>query len=117
MSENLTNILEGYDTEDWSFETVESAPNDESSTNEPEPTVRPDDIARLEQKLDALQTQLNGATPEYKRDIESLEKLIMPLLVKLSKGDHEYIKWPNRRTQIESQIEKILSITRKYWNG
>ena len=53
------------------------------------------------------------ADTEFKQKLQSLEKMIMPLLVNLMKNpDKEYIHWPNRVGQIEKQIEKILAITR-----
>lgn len=45
--------------------------------------------------------------------MKQLEKLILPLLLNLKKNpDNAYIHWPDREKQIESQIEKILKITR-----
>jgi len=45
--------------------------------------------------------------------LKELEGLIMPLLVNLMKNPgKDYIKWPNRVSVIESQISKILAITR-----
>lgn len=50
---------------------------------------------------------------EAKSKMQSLEKLILPLLVNLMKNpEKEYIHWPNRVPLIEKQIEKILAITR-----
>ena len=49
----------------------------------------------------------------YKAKLEEVEKLILPFLTKLLKtADKEYIYWPNRKTSIEKQIEKILKLTR-----
>jgi hypothetical protein len=49
----------------------------------------------------------------YKAKLEEVEKLILPFLTKLLKtADKEYIYWPNRKTAIEKQIEKILKLTR-----
>ena len=44
--------------------------------------------------------------------IEKLEKLIIPLLIKLAKSPEAYIHWPNRAEVIESQLKKIVAITR-----
>jgi len=50
---------------------------------------------------------------DYKEKFKTLETLIVPLLVNLMKDDtKDYIKWPNRKPIIESQIQKILAITR-----
>ena len=48
-------------------------------------------------------------------DMSKLEKMIIPLLINLAKNpDKEYIRWPNRKDKIESQIDAILAITRTY---
>ena len=48
-------------------------------------------------------------------DMCKLEKMIIPLLINLAKNpDKEYIRWPNRKDKIESQIDAILAITRTY---
>lgn len=50
---------------------------------------------------------------EVRDKLLQVEKLILPLLVNLKKNpEKEYIKWPNRVAAIDSQIEKILAITR-----
>jgi len=50
---------------------------------------------------------------DYKDRLQQLENMIVPFLTKLhSTGDKEYIYWPNRKPSIESQIEKILKLTR-----
>ena len=50
---------------------------------------------------------------DYKDRLQQLENMIVPFLTKLhSTGDKEYIYWPNRKPTIESQIEKILKLTR-----
>jgi hypothetical protein len=51
---------------------------------------------------------------DYKDRLEEVEKLIIPFLQKLySTADKEYIYWPNRKTIIENQINKILKLTRQ----
>lgn len=108
----IEDILAGYDNEDFAFEVVNDAPDEVKEG--PSHSDSTEALTRIEQRLDAIASSLNGATPEYRRDMEALEGLIMPLLVKLSKGDEPYIKWPNRQAQISNQIERILEITRKY---
>ena len=49
---------------------------------------------------------------EYKDSFKKLEKLIIPLLVKLAKSPEAYIHWPNRGQVIEAQVKKIIAITR-----
>jgi hypothetical protein len=49
----------------------------------------------------------------YKNKLAEVEKMIIPFLTKLLKtADKEYIYWPNRKPVIESQIQKILKLTR-----
>ena len=49
---------------------------------------------------------------EYKDNYRKLEKLIIPLLIKLAKAPEAYIHWPNRAEVIEAQLKKIVAITR-----
>jgi hypothetical protein len=81
-------------------------------------------VSRLENKIDMLLDAIAGQSKEIeirKAEVEEdvkeklleVEKLIMPLLVKLLKSaDKEYIKWENRGPAIQSQIDKLLAITR-----
>ena len=49
----------------------------------------------------------------YKDQMKKLEKLVLPLLNNLMKNpENEYIKWPNRTTIVQKQINKIVAITR-----
>ena len=49
---------------------------------------------------------------EQKEKFAQLEKLIIPLLIKLAKSPEAYIHWPNRAQVIEAQLKKIVEITR-----
>jgi hypothetical protein len=50
---------------------------------------------------------------EFKERLEQVEKLVLPFFTKLLKtSDKEYIYWPNRKALVESQIQKILALTR-----
>ena len=99
-------------------------------------------VNRLESKLDKIYSAVNSAKSEIKEKNETeleiakkqmddeydlrkdnlgkeqkekfakLEKLIIPLLVKLAKSPEAYIHWPNRAEVIESQLKKIVAITR-----
>jgi hypothetical protein len=99
-------------------------------------------IGRLETKLDKIYKEVSSAKAEIKEKNETeleiakkqmddeydlrkdnlgkdskdkfskLEKLIIPLLVKLAKSPEAYIHWPNRAEVIESQLKKIVAITR-----
>jgi len=81
-------------------------------------------VTRLEGKIDMLLDAMAGQSKEIetrkaeveadvKEKLDEVEKLIMPLLVKLLKtADKEYIKWENRGPAIQSQIDKLLALTR-----
>lgn len=81
-------------------------------------------VGRLENKIDMLLDAIAGQSREIeerKAEVEAdvreklteVEKLVMPLLVKLLKSaDKEYIKWENRGPAIQAQIDKLLAITR-----
>ena len=49
---------------------------------------------------------------EQRDKFKALEKLIIPLLIKLAKSPEAYIHWPNRGQVIEAQVKKIIAITR-----
>ena len=77
---------------------------------------------KLEQVLDIAQQKYDlrlsekeeELTVSNKEKFQSLEKLVIPLLMNLLKDsdNNPYIHWPNRKGVIEEQIKKILIITR-----
>jgi peptidoglycan hydrolase CwlO-like protein len=90
-----------------------------------------DNVLRIEQKVDALVTAINNLSTkmmnlddefdviktttedQVKSRLTDVEKLIMPLLVNLLKtSDKDYIHWPNRKEKIQSQIDRLLQLTR-----
>lgn len=74
--------------------------NDEEFEFEPVEVVDPDET---NSKIQAA----------YKKQMQALEKLILPILKNLMKNpESETIKWPNRETPIKAQIEKITAITK-----
>lgn len=86
---DLTAIMAEYGDDDFGF-TAEDDANYEAVIAEKEETVE-----------------------EYKERLKEVEKLILPFLTKLLKtADQPIIKWPNRKPAIESQIQKILNLTR-----
>ena len=49
----------------------------------------------------------------YKKQMQALEKLILPFMKNLMKNPSvDTIKWPNREDPIKAQIEKITLITK-----
>jgi hypothetical protein len=51
---------------------------------------------------------------KVREHFRALESLILPLLENLKKTPEKPIHWPNRRAQIEKQIQSILEVTRLY---
>lgn len=86
---DLTKIIEEFGDDDFGFTAVD----EEEYT---------DVIAEKEETVE-----------EYKARLQQVEKLILPFLTKLlMTADQPIIKWPNRKSALESQIQKILNLTR-----
>ena len=65
----------------------------------------------LSQKKNTI--KLLPTAEEYKARLQQVEKLVLPFFTKLLKtADKEYIYWPNRKSTVEAQIQKILALTR-----
>ena len=60
-----------------------------------------------------LATRKTELDNKYSKKFKDIEKIVFPLLYNLMKSDEPYIHWPNRKPIIESQIEKILKLTRE----
>ena len=69
------------------------------------------DIAK-KQMDDEYDLRKDNLGKEQKEKYAKLEKLIIPLLIKLAKSPEAYIHWPNRAQVIEAQVKKIIEITR-----
>lgn len=66
-----------------------------------------------ETEYNSIIAEKDETVEEYKQRLEQVEKLILPFLTKLLKtADQPIIKWPNRKTALEAQIQKILNLTR-----
>lgn len=89
MAYDLNKILAEYGEDDFGFSAVSE-----------------EDYNRvISEKADTVQ--------EYQERMEQLEKIVLPFFTKLLKtADKEYIYWPNRKALVESQIQKILKLTR-----
>ena len=74
---------------------------------------------QLGEVLASVRAQQNLSTlsrteAEYNADIDSLEKLIVPLLTQLiNTAGQDWIHWPNRKESVEKQRNAVLAITRK----
>ena len=66
-----------------------------------------------EEEYNSVINKTAETADDYKTRLEEVEKLIIPFLQKLyATSDKEYIYWPNRKPVIESQLNKILKLTR-----
>ena len=110
-----------------------------SSTGEDQSIDLRVDLQRLEEKVDnivsmetnelsrAIQDQSEGIravideveerksvlNAQYQEKLVSVEKLVLPLLINLTKNaDQEYLYWPDRAEKVREQINKILQVTR-----
>jgi len=88
------------------YSAVNSAKNEIKEKNETELEVA------KKQMDDEYDLRKDNLGKEQKEKFAQLEKLIIPLLVKLAKSPEAYIHWPNRAQVIEAQLKKIVAITR-----
>ena len=66
---------------------------------------------QLQQQVQQKEEELSLTSKEYKDKLETLYKLIMPLLINLAKdSDKEYILWPDRSKKMKSFIDKVNKI-------
>ncbi len=66
---------------------------------------------QLQQQVEQKEQELSLTSKEYKDKLESLYKLIMPLLMNLQKDDSkEYIFWPDRSKKMKTFIDKVNKI-------
>jgi len=66
-----------------------------------------------EEEYNAVIAEKDDTVEEYRARLTEVEKLVLPFLTKLLKtADQPIIKWPNRKPILESQIQKILNLTR-----
>lgn len=69
--------------------------------------------AESEDDYNSIIAEKDETVEEYKQRLEQVEKMILPFLTKLLKtADQPIIKWPNRKAALETQIQKILNLTR-----
>ena len=86
---DLTEIMKEYGEDDFGF----------TATNEEE--------------YNSVIAEKEETVEEYKQRLHEVEKLVLPFLTKLLKtADQPIIKWTNRKATLETQIQKILNLTR-----
>ena len=90
MAYDLTKIIEEYgDTEDFGFTATDEA------------------------EYNSVIAEKDETVTEYKERLHQVEKLVLPFLTRLLQtADQPIIKWPNRKAALETQIQKILNLTR-----
>jgi hypothetical protein len=89
MAYDLNKILSEYGEDDFGFSAVS------------------------EEEYNKVIAETADTAQEYQARLEQVEKLVLPFFTKLLKtADKEYIYWPNRKALVESQIQKILTLTR-----
>lgn len=131
----MTNIPEEYLNADFGFSAVDEIPHPtvQIDTNPIAEDVEGinDNVLRIEKKVDNLVSIMNNLNiklmnlddefdvvkssteAEVKSKLTEVEKLIMPLLVNLLKtADKDYIHWPKRQVTVQTQIDRLLLITR-----
>ena len=66
-----------------------------------------------EAEYEAVIAEKDETVEEYKARLQQVEKIIMPFLTNLYKTKSQpYIHWQNRGPILESQMQKILTLTR-----
>ena len=66
-----------------------------------------------EEEYNSAIAEKDVTVEHYKHRLTEVEKLVLPFLTKLLQtADQPIIKWPNRKATIETQIQKILNLTR-----
>ena len=86
------------------------------ATNEGKELITTKNETELEiakkQMDDEYDLRKDNISKEMKDKFGKLEKLVLPLMIKLAKAPEAYIHWPNRAQVIEEQVRKIVAITR-----
>lgn len=89
MSFDINKIMAEYGDSDFGFTTVDEA------------------------EYQAVIAEKDETVEEYKQRLAQVEKIIMPFLTNLYKSRSQpYIHWPNRGPILETQMQKILTLTR-----
>ena len=86
------------------------------ATNEGKELINTKNETELEiakkQMDDEYDLRKDNIGKDMKAKFVKIEKLVLPLMIKLAKAPEAYIHWPNRAQVIEEQVRKIVAITR-----
>lgn len=112
----MSNIPTEYASDDFGFTAVDN-PNEQAAIPTEPPAEVANAMSELSSKLDTVIDMLSTHPKLTKEEVDerllALEKMVMPLLVNLGKNpEKDYILWPNRKTQIDTFVEKVLKLTR-----
>ena len=89
MAYDINKILAEYGESDFGFTAVDEA------------------------EYEAVIAEKDETVEEYKSRLAQVEKIVLPFLTNLYKtANQPYIHWPNRGPILESQMQKILKLTR-----
>lgn len=65
----------------------------------------------LQQQVAAKDTELEQVSKTYEEKLNTLYKMVMPLLKNLAKdSDKDYIYWPNRQKKMLDFIKKVEAL-------
>ena len=134
MAKNdMPDYMRGFDlNDDWGFTPVTNKPVEEKpGVDEKQLDSKFEgtniELAKVKSDVGSIKTMMNEimqivneketitkeiTTEETKERFKEVEKIILPFLYNLSKSEEPYIHWPNRKEIVESQIKKIMEITR-----
>ena len=60
-----------------------------------------------------MEERKNQLETLHEEKMVDLEKLVLPLLINLTKNpEKEYLYWPDRVSKVQDQIKKVLEVTR-----
>ena len=72
-----------------------------------------DQGASIRAIIDEVEERKNQLETLHEEKMVDLEKLVLPLLINLTKNpEKEYLYWPDRVSRVQDQIKKVLEVTR-----
>ena len=72
-----------------------------------------DQGASIRAVIDEVEERKKELEVQYVDKLVDVEKLVLPLLLNLTKNpDREYLLWPDRAEKVKQHIQKILEVTR-----
>ena len=128
MAKDIPDYLREYDLDqDWGFTPVSKAPESTTAVDTSVIETNNVELAKVKSDVGDIKSMMNEImqivaekdkvtetleSEDITKRFKEAEKLILPFLYNLMKSDEPYIHWPNRAEVIESQLKKIVAITR-----